>query len=114
MALPIQQSDEPSGFVQHRTARHGLAADPISPVPFDAADRAALKALRDGNASPDQQQRGLGWILFAAGDHDLPWRPGGQDGARATDMMLGRLFVARQIRRLLAMPSKAGELGEQN
>lgn len=105
-------TDEHAGFVRHRSPSVALPGDPLGPVPFDAADRNALKALRDGIATEDQQRRALGWIMFACGDHDLPWRPGGAEGARASDLMAGRMFVGLQIRRLLSMTSTGGQLGE--
>lgn len=102
-----------AGQVKKRDHTVALPSDPNAPVPFDLADAAALRALRDGTAEPHQQQRALGWILYACGDHDIPWRPGGPEGARATDFMNGRLFVAKMIRRLLAMPTSEQITGEQ-
>lgn len=101
------------GQVRKRDKSIGLPSSPIAPVPFDLADAGALRALRDGNAAPHQQQRALGWILFACGDHDISWRPGGEDGGRATDFMEGRRFIAVMVRRLLEMPTPEEKTGEQ-
>lgn len=101
----------PQGFVEERTQWMGLPANPWLPAPFDRRDQAALKALRDGTASPHQQQRALGWILFAAGLNDDPSRPGGVEGARATERALGKHAIAIEIRRLLELPLIGKEPG---
>lgn len=71
---------------------------PYQPVPYDEAITAAIRALNNGTASPEMQQRGLKWIIeVAAGTYEQPFRPGGQDGARETDFSCGRMFVGQQI-----------------
>ncbi len=109
-------SSGPPGFVTERTPGTKPAAQPWLFAPFDAADQAALKALRDGTASPHQQQRALGWVLFAAGLYDQTWRPGGTEGQRASDFAQGARHVGLQIRRLMDLPSlgsaKGGEQGD--
>ncbi|HKI60710.1 MAG TPA: hypothetical protein VKA31_00305 [Mariprofundaceae bacterium] len=106
--------DGPAGYVAERTGAHALPRDPWHFAPWDAADQSALKALRDGNASPNQQHRALGWILFACGMTDDPWRPGGSDGARASDYASGKRRIAVEIRRLIELPSLgASDGGEQ-
>lgn len=70
---------------------------PEIPVECSDADHAALKAMRDGNASSEQMKRGLDWIIAkAAGTYDLSFRPGAE-GARDTDFAEGRRFVGLQI-----------------
>jgi len=62
------------------------------------ADAHALRALKNGTASPDQQQRALKWIMDeACNTVGFWWR----DTDRETAFELGRAFVAKQIGRLL-------------
>jgi len=76
--------------------KKGIAAD--APVRAELADAHALRALRRGAATPEQQQRALDWILTGACDvAGFQWR----ESARETDFALGRLFVGKQIGRLL-------------
>jgi len=73
---------------------------PWKPVPYELADVSAIQALVAGTATPEQQRRALDWIIYkAAGTYDFPYRPG-PDGARNTDLALGRLFVGQQIVKL--------------
>ena len=66
--------------------------------PADPADAHALRALQAGTATADQQQRALRWILVNACDTaGQPYWPSDRDTAFA----LGRLFVGKQIGRLL-------------
>jgi len=82
--------------VEQRTASTPHLAEAWKPAPFDDADHRAFKALRDGMATPDQQQRALGWLLFASGLRADPYRPGG-DGDRDTVYALGKQALGRQI-----------------
>lgn len=86
-----------------KPARQALAEHaPWKPPAYEDADAAALQALGRGNATPDQQKRALDWIVTrAAATYDLPYRPGGAEGARDTDFALGRMFVGQQIVKLL-------------
>jgi hypothetical protein len=100
----LRKPQGPAGYVPERTQFTALPANPWDWAPFDRADQAAIKALRDGTATPHQQQRGLGWILFACGLNDDPSRPGGIEGERATARALGKHAAAVEIRRLLELP----------
>lgn len=69
-------------------------------VGAELADAHALRALDAGTASPEQQKRALKWILTRAcqiGDPNGPWRETDRDTAFAC----GRLYVGKQIGRLL-------------
>lgn len=89
-----------------KPARIAPAAEPWSPVPFDRATVFALKALQAGSASEGQQKRALAWIINqAAGTYDLPFRPGGPEGDRATVFATGRMFVGQQLVKLLNLPT---------
>lgn len=72
------------------------------PPHWDPPDAAALQALYRGDATAQQQQRALKWIIeSAAATYDLPFRPGGTDGSRETDFACGRMFVGQAVRVLL-------------
>lgn len=64
----------------------------------ELADAHALRALHIGSASPEQQTRALNWILHVGCEvGGMPWF----ETDRETAFALGRLFVAKQIGRLL-------------
>jgi len=81
----------------------------MTPRPDDAidaepADAHALRALHNGTASPEQQKRALGWILTRGCEvGGMPWWP----SDRETAFALGRLFVGKQIGRLLICDLKS-------
>jgi hypothetical protein len=77
---------------------------PWDPPPANEYDIRAVKALAAGMASDAQQRRALDWIIHrAAGTYDLSFRPGGEDGRRATDFSEGKRFVGLQLVRLVNM-----------
>jgi len=70
---------------------------PYAPPTYTDADVAAIQALQKGEATPDQQQRALEWIVNqAAGTYDLEYRPDSRDHAFCS----GRRFVGLQIVKL--------------
>lgn len=72
------------------------------PPAYELADVSAIQAVEKGSASPEQQKRALRWIVHkACGTYDMPFRPGGQDGERETNLALGRMFVGQQIVKML-------------
>jgi len=74
---------------------------PWVPVPYEAADASAIQALLIGEASPDQQQRALKWIIeVASGVYDMSFHPGGEEGRRNSDFSEGRRFVGNQVVKL--------------
>ena len=67
-------------------------------IPAEPADAHALRALHAGTATSDEQQCALKWILSRACDvGGMPWH----ETDRETSFALGRLFVGKQIGRLL-------------
>lgn len=81
---------------------------PWIPVGYDDALTGAIKALAVGNASSDQQQRALKWIVeAAAATYDMSYRPG-EDGRRDTDFHEGRRFVGNQIVKQLKLTTAGG------
>lgn len=97
-------------FLKERTPSVALPRELDRLPPFDEMDRAALHALRDGRASDTQQQRALGWVLFAAGDSDFHFRG---ESAHETAYALGRSSVARAIRAVLQTRSLEAKDTEQ-
>jgi len=86
------------GFVEER--RLGLtllAGDPTLPPPYDKYDAEAIKALRAGNASPDQQARALEWMQFACGTYENPFR----SDPYLTAFASGKQFAGQQIIKLI-------------
>ena len=76
-------------------------AGPWTPSNYDVVDVQAIQALVRGDATADQQQRALRWIIEqAAGTYDQSFWPGGEDGRRNTDFAEGRRFVGNQIVKL--------------
>lgn len=86
-----------------------MAKDPKAPASYlpaswDNADVSAVQALHRGDATPEQQQRALKWIIEAASaTYDMSFRPGGQDGERETAFAEGRRFVGSQVIKLLRL-----------
>lgn len=102
-----------TGFTKERSWVLPLDEDPRLPAPYDNADLAAFKAMRDGQAQPYQQKLVLDWILYACGTYENAYRKGGADGARATDFASGKQWIGQQVVKLLNMPALAREQGEQ-
>jgi hypothetical protein len=75
--------------------------NPWSPAEYDLADAGAIQALIRGDASPEQQQRAVKWIIeSAAGTYDQTYWPGGEEGRRNTDFAEGKRFVGNSIVKL--------------
>lgn len=74
------------------------------PPKYEIADVTAIQALERGTATPEQQKRALNWIVrIACALGDFPFRPGGQEGERETNLALGRLFAGQQIAKLMRL-----------
>ena len=99
MRRPERQQPERGPRIKERTPATPLPRDLAGMPPFDEADRAALIAISQGQASPHMQQRALGWIMFAAGHTDRLYRPG-----QSSDYVLGRHAVAEAILAVLSSP----------
>lgn len=69
-----------------------------TPPSCEPADAAAIQALNRGNATPEQQKRGIAWIIEkASGTYDTSYREGAVDAERATIFAEGRRFVGNLI-----------------
>jgi hypothetical protein len=84
-----------------RSKRNGYAPDqalaskPFVPAAFDLPTGYALQALERGEATPEQQQRALLWIVnSAAKTYDLSFR---SDSERESSFAEGKRFVGLQI-----------------
>ncbi|WP_456160832.1 hypothetical protein [Methylobacterium fujisawaense] len=78
--------------------------DPWVPAQPSLAQHYALTNLATGTASEQQQKAALAFIIEAcARTYDQPFRPGGPDGARATDFSAGMMFVGQQIVRAMKL-----------
>jgi hypothetical protein len=77
--------------------KKGLAALPLPAAhempPFQMEDTHALRALLAGKATAEQQTRFLLWFKKATGVNTNPYRPGGEEGRRDTDLACGRKLV---------------------
>lgn len=72
---------------------------PIPVPPWDNADAYAIQALERGEATPEQQQRALRWIVDrACGTYDFPDKP---DHDRLCAIFDGRRFAGLQIVKLI-------------
>jgi hypothetical protein len=91
---------EQIGFVAKRNVAQPLPMEPWKPAAYDKSDIFAFQALARGEATPHQQQRALSWIMYASGIDDLPYVPGQTND---TNFAVGRTWVARQVRKLLAL-----------
>lgn len=82
------------------TKKATRADGPHIPPPYDLADAGAIQALQRGDASPDQQQRALRWVIErASGAYEFQFYP----SDRETAFALGRGFVGQQIVKLLKL-----------
>ena len=74
----------------------------VAPADWTPADAAALKALARGDATTEQQQRALNWIIYdACGTYEVDYRPDPREHA----MVSGKRHVGLQIVKLIKMPS---------
>lgn len=76
------------------------ALGPQIPPAYELADIGAFQALERGDATPDQQQRALRWLIEqAAGTYEFQFYP----SDRETAFALGRGFVGQQVIKLLKL-----------
>lgn len=72
--------------------------DAHKPADYDLSVVYAIRALIDGKANEGQQKTAIDWIITQASAlYDLSYRPGGNEGDRATTFHEGRRFVGSQI-----------------
>jgi hypothetical protein len=78
--------------------------DVFLPPKYELPDVAALQAVMAGEATPEQQQRAMTWIIYGAcGTYDLDYRTEPRDHAFAS----GRRFVGLQIVKMLKLNKAA-------
>lgn len=79
----------------------------VSPAVYELPDIAAVQALERGEATPEQQQRALRWIVEqAAGTYEVDYR----ENDRAHAFVSGRRFVGLQIVKLLKLSATAQQM----
>ena len=70
---------------------------PWTPVEAGGFEAGCIQALSRGDASPDQQMRGLKWIIeVVCGTYDASYRPG-DDGRRDTDFAEGKRYCGNTL-----------------
>jgi len=75
---------------------------PWFPARYKKADAAAIQAMKRGEATPDQQERAMNFILNdICGRFDMSYRP---DSERDTAFAEGKRHVANQIVKLGNIP----------
>ena len=68
---------------------------------YDIADVTAIRALVNGEATPEQQKRALDWIIVkAAQTYEIPFD---LDSDRVSAFYAGRMFVGQQIVKLMKL-----------
>jgi hypothetical protein len=74
--------------------------EPWAPPPIELRDIAALKALQRGDATADQQQHALRYIVEkVCGTYEMTFNP---ESARATDFAEGKRRVGTALVSILA------------
>lgn len=75
--------------------------EPWHPIDLDKTDVLALRGLKAGTATPQQQQHAIQWLINVASRmDDLSFRP---DSERATAFAEGKRFVGLQIWKALTL-----------
>ena len=83
------------------------APAPWLPAPYDVADAGAIQALARGEATPEQQQRALNWIINEACDtYGLEYRQDPRDHAFASGKRAVGLNVVKMLKLNLALFKK--------
>jgi hypothetical protein len=98
-----------AGWIERRELTTPLPEDERLPAAYDDRDIAAIKACRYGTASPEQQQRAIEWIVWAAGTYHEPYRP----DPLATARLTGRASIGREIVKLINSKTGRQADGEQ-
>lgn len=80
-----------------------LPREPHLPAANDDLDRFAWKALNNGGASPDQQQRCVEWLAFATGYTGPTYVPG---DTHATAFAEGKRSIMLQIDHMIRSRAK--------
>lgn len=75
---------------------------PHLPAEYDEDTLMAVRAFHEGKASESQQIIVRDWLLHSVCRvDDMSFRPGGDDGRRASDFAEGKRYVANQYRKML-------------
>lgn len=77
-------------------------ANPWEPADYDDDVLYAVRAFHGGHANDVQQKLVWEWLLYVCGDDDWQFRPDDRGGQRATDVALGKQYVAKQFRKMLS------------
>lgn len=82
-----------------RTKIKGQAdvSPPWTPAETSPDELVAIRMLVGGKASEEQQRAVVRWIARATAVGDMTFRPGGDDGRRASDFAEGKRFVGLQF-----------------
>jgi hypothetical protein len=75
------RADEITGHIARRELSTPWTYDPRLPAAYDDRDVAAAGACRNGTASPEQQQRFVEWVVWAARTYDRTYRADPCDSA---------------------------------
>ena len=78
-----RRSNDFTGWVKERNLNTPLPVDVLLPPAYDDQDIAALRALRYGEASSDQQKRALEYIIWSSGCYSRVQRRDSVDSAYA-------------------------------
>lgn len=77
----------------------------IEPGVVNKADVIAIKAVAEGDATPEQQKRAINAIILQVACADeISFSPDHRGGARETDFAEGKRFVGFQLRKLIRTP----------
>ena len=81
------------------------AVPPFFAAPWEVADASAFQALQRGDASPEQQQRALDWLIkVGAATYNATFFPGAPDASAFAE---GRRFVGLEVVKLLSVNPQA-------
>lgn len=109
-ARPSRHAEVPSGFLTgERNEAFGLPREPWLPPASDDADRAAFRALHQGNAAPHQQMRALRWLMYATGVDGPSYVPGDPHDTAYAE---GKRRIGIEIRKLILFRSASSEGSE--
>ena len=75
--------------------------DPWMPADYDDSVIYAIRAFYNGTANEPQQKTVWAWLMHLTGEDDWCFRPGGEEGLRATHIALGKQYVGKQLRKML-------------
>ena len=90
-------------------------ANPWEPPIFSDAELLAIKALEKGAANSGQQIIAIACIIKKIScTYDDTFRPGAEEGGRASTFAQGKAYVGRHILNAIYRPMKASTSGDDN